>query len=231
MANESKNTYLNLVKNKADKLNTVRFDHENEDETVTLSYYDGTEWKDLQGVMLEENLEKAKELLAEAGYPNGEGLPKITYTYPSMNYEGDIAQILQQQWKKLGVTVELQALENEVYVATRREKKSQAIRMQWWADYNDATSWLMMYVKGNSLNDINYYNPAYDRLVDMANTEIDQAKRLEYMLAAEKIIISDDTCIVPIVTNNQANLIPAELEGYWTTPLCAINFRGMKLKK
>ena len=50
MASESKNTYLNLVKNKADKLNTVRFDHENEDETVTLSYYDGTEWKELSNL-------------------------------------------------------------------------------------------------------------------------------------------------------------------------------------
>ena len=46
----SKNTYLDLMKNKADKLNTVRFDHENEDQTVTLSYFDGEEWKELSNL-------------------------------------------------------------------------------------------------------------------------------------------------------------------------------------
>ena len=185
----------------------------------------------MQGDLLDENLEEAKKLLAEAGYPNGEGLPKITYTYPSMNYESDVAQILQQQWKQLGVTVELQALENEVYVAQRREKKDQLIRMQWWADYSDATSWLMMYADGNSLNDINYNNPEYNKLVALSSSELDQAKRQDYMLKAEKIIVSEDTVICPIFTYNQSNLIPPELDNYYYTVLSGIELKYMTVKK
>lgn len=195
------------------------------------SKVDGTPWGELQGNLLDENLEEAKKLLAEAGYPNGEGLPEITYTYPSMAYEGDVAQVLQQQWKELGVTVNLQALENEVYVAQRREKKDQLIRMQWYADYNDPTSWLMMYTTGNSINDINWSNPEYDRLVLESNTETDPAKRQAELLNAEKIAVSDDTVICPLFTNNQSLLYPAELYNFYYDVISYPNYTGMKVKK
>ncbi|MCR4579430.1 MAG: peptide ABC transporter substrate-binding protein [Treponema sp.] len=194
------------------------------------SKVDGTPWGELQGDLLDENLEEAKKLLAEAGYPDGQGLPKITYTYPSMNYEGDVAQVLQQQWKLLGVDVELQALENEVYVAQRREKKDQLIRMQWYADYNDPTSWLMMYVTGNSLNDINWSNEKYDELMAESNLELDAAKRQDMLLAAEKVAVSEETVIVPLFTNNNTNLYPPELTNFYNDVIGYPNYTGMKVE-
>ena len=195
------------------------------------SKVDGTQWGELQGDLLDENLEEAKKLLAEAGYPDGKGLPKITYTYPSMSYEGDVAQVLQQQWKLLGVDVELQALENEVYVAQRREKKDQMIRMQWYADYNDPTTWLMMYVSGNSLNDINWKNKKYDELIAKSNLELDAQKRQDMLLAAEKIAVSEDTVIVPLFTNNNTNLYPPELTNYYNDVIGYPNYTGMKVEQ
>lgn len=191
---------------------------------------DGTPWGEIQGDLLDENLEEAKKLLAEAGYPDGQGLPAITYTYPSMGYEGDVAQVLQQQWKQLGVDVQLQALENEVYVATRREKKSQAIRMQWYADYNDPTTWLMMYVKGNSLNDIDWDCPAYNDLIAASDLELDAAKRQEMLCQAEQIAVSQETVIVPLFTNNNTNLIPAELYNYFYDVIGYPDYKEMKVK-
>ena len=195
------------------------------------SKVDGTPWGELQGKLLDENLEEAKKLLAEAGYPNGEGLPEITYTYPSMAYEGDVAQVLQQQWKELGVTVNLQALENEVYVAQRREKKDQLIRMQWYADYNDPTSWLMMYTSGNSINDIGWSNAEYDKLIFDSDLETDPAKRQAELLKAEKIAVSDETVICPLFTNNQSLLYPPELYNFYYDVISYPNYTGMKVKK
>lgn len=195
------------------------------------SKVDGTPWGELQGNLLDENLEEAKKLLAEAGYPNGEGLPEITYTYPSMSYEGDVAQVLQQQWKELGVTVNLQALENEVYVAQRREKKDQLIRMQWYADYNDPTSWLMMYTTGNSINDIGWSNAEYDKLIFDSDLETDPAKRQAELLKAEKIAVSDETVICPLFTNNQSLLYPPELYNFYYDVISYPNYKGMKVRK
>lgn len=195
------------------------------------SKVDGTPWGELQGNLLKEDLEEAKKLLAEAGYPNGQGLPEITYTYPSMAYEGDVAQVLQQQWKELGVTVNLQALENEVYVAQRREKKDQLIRMQWYADYNDPTSWLMMYTSGNSINDIGWSNAEYDKLIFESDLETDPAKRQAELLKAEKIAVSDDTVICPLFTNNQSLLYPPELYNFYYDVISYPNYTGMKVKK
>lgn len=195
------------------------------------SKIDGTPWGELQGNLLDENLEEAKRLLAEAGYPNGEGLPTITYTYPSMAYEGDVAQVLQQQWKELGVTVELQALENEVYVAQRRANDFQAIRMQWYADYNDPTSWLMMYVDGNSLNDIKWNNAKYNELMAESDLELDAKKRQDILLEAEKIAVSEDTVILPLFTNNSSYLMDTSLENYYYDVLAYPKYSGMTVKK
>ncbi len=194
------------------------------------SKVDGTPWGELQGDLLDENLEEAKKLLAEAGYPDGQGLPKITYTYPSMNYEADVAQVLQQQWKLLGADVELQALENEVYVAQRRQKKDQMIRMQWYADYNDPTTWLMMYVTGNSLNDINWNCKKYDDLMAESDLELDAAKRQAMLLEAEKIAVSEETVIVPLFTNNNTNLYPPELTGFYNDVIGYANYTGMRVE-
>jgi oligopeptide transport system substrate-binding protein len=195
------------------------------------SKVNGASWGQLQGNLLDEDLTKAKQLLAEAGYPEGKGLPKIIYTYPAMNYEGDVAQVLQQEWKQLGVDVELQAMEYEVYVDERRNGKLQLARHQWYADYNDPTTWLMMYADGNSLNDIKWKNIEYNKLLTESNGELDVAGREQLLLSAEKILVSDETVVCPLFTNNNTNLIDPCLIDYHYDVLCYADYTEMKVKK
>ncbi len=191
---------------------------------------DGTEWGKMQGELLKEDLEEAKKLLAEAGYPNGEGLPPITYTYPAQAYEADVAQVLQQQWQQLGVTVNLESMEYEVYVDERRSGKLQLARHQWYADYNDPTTWLLMYSDGNAQNDVKWYNKEYNDLLSASSKEMDAAKRETELMAAEKILVSDECVICPLFTNNNTNLIDPSLENYYFDVLVYPVFYGMKLK-
>lgn len=191
---------------------------------------DGTEWGKMQGELLKEDLEEAKKLLAEAGYPNGEGLPPITYTYPAQAYEADVAQVLQQQWQQLGVTVNLESMEYEVYVDERRSGKLQLARHQWYADYNDPTTWLLMYSDGNAQNDVKWHNKEYNDLLSASSKEIDAAKRESELMAAEKILVSDECVICPLFTNNNTNLIDPSLDNYYFDVLVYPVFYGMKLK-
>lgn len=191
---------------------------------------DGTEWGKMQGELLKEDLEEAKKLLAEAGYPNGEGLPPITYTYPAQAYEADVAQVLQQQWQQLGVTVNLESMEYEVYVDERRSGKLQLARHQWYADYNDPTTWLLMYSDGNAQNDVKWYNKEYNDLLSASSKEIDAAKRESELMAAEKILVSDECVICPLFTNNNTNLIDPSLDNYYFDVLVYQVFYGMKVK-
>ena len=180
---------------------------------------DGKKWGEAQGALLDEDLAKAKELLAEAGYKDGKGLPTITYTYPAMSYEANVAQVLQAQWKKLGVDVKLEAMEYEVYVDERRNGKLQMARMQWYADYNDPTSWLKMYQTGNAQNDVKWSNAKYDKLIQESDKNLDEASRQKQLMEAEKILVSEDTVICPLFSPSNQDLIDPSLTGYYTDGL------------
>ena len=180
---------------------------------------DGKKWGEAQGDLLDEDLAKAKELLAEAGYKDGKGLPTITYTYPAMSYEANVAQVLQAQWKKLGVDVKLEAMEYEVYVDERRNGKLQMARMQWYADYNDPTSWLKMYQTGNAQNDVKWSNAKYDKLIQESDKNLDEASRQKQLMEAEKILVSEDTVICPLFSPSNQDLIDPSLTGYYTDGL------------
>ncbi len=189
------------------------------------SKVDGTKWSDLQGALLDENIEAAKQLLADAGYPNGEGLPTITYTYPSMSYEADVAQVLQAQWQQLGVTVELNAMEYEVYVDARRAGELQLARHQWTGDYNDPATWLDMYRDGNSQNDISWLNDEYNQIMTESASEMDTAARQALLQEAEKILVSEDTVICPLFTTKSLYLVNPSITGQTNYVMGYLDFR------
>ncbi|BBF44869.1 oligopeptide ABC transporter, periplasmic oligopeptide-binding protein OppA [Lachnospiraceae bacterium KM106-2] len=180
-------------------------------------------WGEEAGEVISEDIAKAKKLLEEAGYPNGKGLPELTYTYPSMGNEAEVAQVLQSSWEKnLGIKVKLNAEEYEVYVADRQAGKLQFCRMQWTGDYNDPATWLNMYTKGSAMNDVKYDNADYNKLVEQSTAEMDATKRNKMMHEAENIIVAEDYVICPLFTTDGlylintklTNLTPAVMGGY-----------------
>lgn len=110
-------------------------------------------------------------------------------------------------------------MEYEVYVEERRSGKLQMARMQWYADYNDPTSWLKMYQTGNAQNDVNWSNADYDKLIEESDKNLDEASRQEQLLAAEKVLVSDDTVICPLFSASNQDLIDPSLTGYYNDGL------------
>ena len=142
------------------------------------------------------NIEEAKKLLAEAGYPDGKGLPQITLLFNPEGGNADVMQPIQDMWKKIGVNVELQTQEWKVFQDTRSAKNYQIARDAWGADYPDPMTFLDMFATSSPQNNAGYSNPKYDALIDSAKKEADATKRFEMLHQAEDMLMAD----MPIIS-------------------------------
>ena len=102
------------------------------------------------------NLAKAKELLAEAGYPNGEGLPNIEYLYNTGTGHQAIGEALQNMWKAIGVNVTLVSQEWGTFLNTRKNGEYFIARNGWLADFNDPINMLEMWTTDSGNNDAQF---------------------------------------------------------------------------
>ena len=151
------------------------------------------------------NLAKAKELLAEAGHPNGEGLPTFTYSINDSSYHKKIAEYLQQAWKELGINVEVNVVEWKSFTPQRRSGNYQIARDGWVMDYNDPSNILQLTQTGNGNNSSKYSNPEYDALLEKAAAEIDPQTRYGYFHQAEEMLMRD-MGVTPLLYYNEMYL-------------------------
>ena len=168
----------------------------------------------------EANCEKARELLAEAGYPNGEGFPTVEYTYNTDDRHKAIAEALQNMWQEvLGVTVTLSNQDWNVFLESRKQGDYQIARNGWIADYNDPCSFLDMWYTDGGNNDAQYSNPEYDAQIDAAKATSNQEERMAAFHAAEDILIEQDSVLAPIYFYTQPYMLADDIQGMYYTPL------------
>lgn len=165
----------------------------------------------------EGNVAKAKELLAEAGYPNGEGFPTITYSINDSGYHKDFAQYIQQAWKEIGINCNVEVVEWASFLPMRRAGDYEISRNGWVCDYNDASNMLDLFYSTNGNNDGHYKNPEYDAAMDKAAAETDPKTRSAYLHEAEDIMMNDAACI-PIAYYNDYYLQSTKVIGAWHSP-------------
>ena len=166
------------------------------------------------------NCDKARELLAEAGYPNGEGFPAVEYMYNTDDRHKAIAEALQNMWQtELGVTVNLSNQDWNVFLKSRKDGDFQIARNGWIADYNDPCSFLDMWYTGGGNNDAQYSNPEYDALIDAAKATSDQTERMAAFHKAEDLLIGQDSVLAPIYFYTNPYMPSDNISGMYYTPL------------
>lgn len=139
-----------------------------------------------------ENVAKAKKLLAEAGFPEGKGFPKLTILYNTSEGHKKIAEAIQQMWKKnLGIDVNLENQEWKVYLDRVSKLQYQIARAGWIGDYPDPNTFLDMFVTDGGNNSTGYSNPKYDELIKQAAQEKDPKKRMAIFRQVEEILMTD----------------------------------------
>ncbi len=163
------------------------------------------------------NVAKAKALLAEAGYPNGEGLPTITYSTNDAGYHKVVAQYLQQAWKELGINLDVKVVEWASFTPLRRAGDYEISRNGWVMDYNDPSNMLELFISTNGNNDGKFNNAQYDELMAKAAAETDPKTRFGYMHQAEDILMAEAGCI-PVAYYTDFYLQSAKITGSWHSP-------------
>src|SRR5580698_1794456 len=145
------------------------------------------------------NLEKARQLLAEAGYPGGKGFPTVTYLYDSKKLNEDIAVEIQNMLTEaLGVHIELQKQEWKVYLNSLSQLDYDFARSSWVGDYDDPNTFLDCFVSGGGNNRTGWSSREYDDLVAAAALEPDNGKRLQIFQRAEDLLLNHGTPICPL---------------------------------
>jgi oligopeptide transport system substrate-binding protein len=163
----------------------------------------------------------AKKLLAEAGYPGGKGFPRIEYMFNApagsgSKIHGDIAVELQQMWHDtLGINMDLRQVEWTVYLSSTAHLDYDLGRGDWIGDYDDANTFLDLFLSNSGNNRTGWKNARYDALVDEANEQTDLKKRAELLQQAETILVHDELPIVPLYIYAGINYYHTNIQGIY----------------
>ncbi|MFW5692591.1 MAG: peptide ABC transporter substrate-binding protein [Thermoguttaceae bacterium] len=159
--------------------------------------------------------EEARRLLAEAGYPDGSGCPRIEVLYNTSESHKAIAEVIQAQWKRhLGVDVTLSNQEWGAYLTSRRQGRYMVARAGWIGDYVDPNTFLSLFTSDNPQNQSGWSRAEYDRLIQAAQREPDDRRRLELFHAAERIVL-DELPMIPIYLYVSQSMVRPYVEGFY----------------
>lgn len=160
----------------------------------------------------QKNIEEAKKLLAEAGYPNGENFPVLEFkTNPGEHTS--IFEAIQQMWKEnLNIDTRVNQLEWGVFMQTTRgDKNFEIARSGWMGDYNDPMTFLDTFLSYSPQNTGSYYNKEYEQLIQSALTNGDKISRMQTLHKAEDVLM-EDMPFIPLYFYNRVILVRPELK-------------------
>lgn len=159
------------------------------------------------------NLGRAQELLKEAGYPNGNGLPALKlYTYTS---DRELAEFLMGEWKNIGVNVEIETNQFSAHQERVDNGKVNFFRGSWLGDYPDAENYLAMFYSQNNSpagpNKTHFSNLDFDKLFEEAHETDNIFTRYEDYLQMDQIVMAEAPIIVlyydEVLQMKQPNII------------------------
>lgn len=176
---------------------------------------------------LERDVGEARRLLAEAG---GIGPDPVELLYVAPDER--MCQAMSRMWEEtLGVRVELRAQESKTFAEEKANHRYMIARGQWYADYNDPTTFLDCLATGNGNNDAGYSNPRYDAILHAADESTDPATRMGLLREAETIVVEEDCPILPLLHYSEVIAIQPYVHGLQPNARLWFPFRNVTIRR
>jgi oligopeptide transport system substrate-binding protein len=173
---------------------------------------------------------KARELLAEAGYPNGEGWPGLEIIYNTQEAHRKIAVAVQQMWKReLNIDITISNQEWKVYLNSVSQREFQVARRGWIGDYVDANNFLDLFITDGGNNNTGYASDEFDDIIlNLAPKAKTRDERYGLFYKAETMMMNEMP-IIPIYTYTSKHLIHPSVEGIYPNLMDSLNLKYVKL--
>lgn len=168
-----------------------------------------------------------KRLLAEAGYPDGRGLPSVTLQYSNTSDNALRAQFFQAQFKEnLGIDLILEPMESAAYSRLFTNNQHHIGLTGWGADYPDADNWLPdIFGTGAGSNHTQYSNPQVDDIMRRAIAEPEEGRRMQLWAQAQEMIVKD-VPLAPFSHRDTVILVKPYVKGLKLTGLDGTTLPG-----
>jgi oligopeptide transport system substrate-binding protein len=177
------------------------------------------------------DVKAARALLAEAGFPDGKGLPPLEMLYNTSANHGLIAEAVQEMWRRdLGLEVRLVNQEFKVVLSERRAGRYQILLSDWVGDYLDPTTFLDLWRRDSGNNHTGWASPEYDALLFAAARTADPVTRATQLQRAEALVLAAAP-IIPIYYNTHVFLIQPSVRGWNPTLLDHHPYKHVWLEK
>ncbi len=161
-----------------------------------------------------DRVDTARQLLAEAGYPDGRGFPEFELLHAADEAARPVAEAIAARLKEtLGISVRPVPQEFKVFIDSQKNLRYDVCLGNWIGDYPDPTTFLDIFRASSGNNRTGWKDAAYDAKLDLAANELDESQRERLLLAAETYLLESGP-IAPIAWRGQANLVATDLEGF-----------------
>jgi oligopeptide transport system substrate-binding protein len=174
------------------------------------------------------NPARALQLLKEAGYPNGDGLPSITLlTIPQY---ADLGSYIANELQQIGIKIHVEAIQKSLLLEQTSRSQALFFRGSWIADYPDAENYLSVFYSKNPAppNYTRYKNPGFDALYEKALSEKNDSLRAKIYQQADRYVINDAP-VVPLWYDMVIHLVHPYVKGLTPNGLNLLELRRLKL--
>jgi oligopeptide transport system substrate-binding protein len=175
---------------------------------------------------------KARDLLAQAGYPEGKGFPKVTAAFNTGDLNHFIGEFIQAQWKEhLNVHIDFESQEWKVFLSRLDLDPPEIFRLGWGADFPDPDNFMNLFITTSGNNRLRWSHPRYDELIALGSELKKPEERQAVYDEAQILLTEQEVPMIPLFVSAQNLLVKPYVQGLENNAMELLYLKRIRLEK